>query len=40
MRIDVKRVDVVPMSVDTPADLEKVRAVILAESAAKPRRIA
>jgi len=40
MRIDVKRVDVVPMSVDTPAGLEKVRAVILAESAAKPRRIA
>jgi 3-deoxy-manno-octulosonate cytidylyltransferase (CMP-KDO synthetase) len=26
MRIDVKRVDHVPMSVDTPADLEKVRA--------------
>jgi 3-deoxy-manno-octulosonate cytidylyltransferase (CMP-KDO synthetase) len=46
MRIDVRRVDTVPMSVDTPADLEKVRAAILAEdaggrtSAPKPRRIA
>jgi 3-deoxy-manno-octulosonate cytidylyltransferase (CMP-KDO synthetase) len=39
MRIDVKRVDHVPMSVDTPADLEKVRAAI-AETAPKPRRIA
>ena len=37
MRIDVKRVDAVPMSVDTPADLEKVRAAVLARSAAKPR---
>jgi 3-deoxy-manno-octulosonate cytidylyltransferase (CMP-KDO synthetase) len=36
MRIDVKRVDAMPMSVDTPADLEKVRAAI----AASTRRIA
>jgi 3-deoxy-manno-octulosonate cytidylyltransferase (CMP-KDO synthetase) len=40
MRIDVRRVDTVPMSVDTPADLEKVRAAILAEATPKPRRIA
>ena len=39
MRIDVKRVDAVPMSVDTPADLEKVRAAIAA-AAATPRLIA
>ncbi len=39
MRIDVKRVDAVPMSVDTPADLEKVRAAIAASTAAS-RRIA
>ncbi len=36
MRIDVKRVDAVPMSVDTPADLEKVRAAM----ATAPRLIA
>jgi 3-deoxy-manno-octulosonate cytidylyltransferase (CMP-KDO synthetase) len=30
MRIDVKRVDAAPMSVDTPADLERVRAVVAA----------
>lgn len=40
MRIDVKRVDTVPMSVDTPADLEKVRAAVLASAAPQPRRIA
>ncbi len=40
MRIDVRRVDTVPMSVDTPADLEKVRAAFLAEATPKPRRIA
>jgi 3-deoxy-manno-octulosonate cytidylyltransferase (CMP-KDO synthetase) len=39
MRIDVKRVDAVPMSVDTPADLERVRAVFAAASNA-PRLIA
>ena len=40
MRIDVKRVDTVPMSVDTPADLEKVRAAIGADATLQPRRIA
>jgi CMP-2-keto-3-deoxyoctulosonic acid synthetase len=30
MRIDVKAVASVPMSVDTPADLERVRAVVTA----------
>lgn len=39
MRIDVKRVDTVPMSVDTPADLERVRA-LLATQAGAPRLIA
>jgi 3-deoxy-manno-octulosonate cytidylyltransferase (CMP-KDO synthetase) len=39
MRIDVKRVETVPMSVDTPADLEKVRAAVAA-SASPSRRIA
>jgi 3-deoxy-manno-octulosonate cytidylyltransferase (CMP-KDO synthetase) len=37
MRIDVKRVDVMPMSVDTPADLEKVRAAIAAGALASRR---
>ena len=39
MRIDVKGVTSVPMSVDTPADLEKVRAAVAA-SAPMPRLIA
>src|SRR5688500_10265793 len=39
MRIDVKRVDALPMSVDTPADLEKVRAAVAA-SAGRSRLIA
>lgn len=39
MRIDVKRVDAMPMSVDTPADLEKVRAAVAA-SASSARLIA
>ena len=38
MRIDVKRVDAMPMSVDTPADLEKVRATLAVPPA--PRLIA
>jgi 3-deoxy-manno-octulosonate cytidylyltransferase (CMP-KDO synthetase) len=41
MRIDVKRVDAVPMSVDTPADLEKVRAAVLSRlSLAGQRKLA
>jgi 3-deoxy-manno-octulosonate cytidylyltransferase (CMP-KDO synthetase) len=39
MRIDVKRVETLPMSVDTPADLEKVRAAVVA-SAGRSRLIA
>lgn len=39
MRIDVKSVNAMPMSVDTPADLERVRATFAA-SAAATRRIA
>ncbi len=35
MRIDVRRVDIVPMSVDTPADLDRVRAVITAAPGAR-----
>jgi 3-deoxy-manno-octulosonate cytidylyltransferase (CMP-KDO synthetase) len=38
MRIDVKRVDAMPMSVDTPADLDKVRATLAVPPA--PRLIA
>jgi 3-deoxy-manno-octulosonate cytidylyltransferase (CMP-KDO synthetase) len=34
MRIDVKRVTSVPMSVDTSADLEKVRAAVAASAPA------
>lgn len=34
MRIDVKRVDAVPMSIDTPDDLEAVRALFRARAAA------
>jgi len=39
MRIDVKRVDTLPMSVDTPADLERIRAVF-ADTSLTPRLIA
>jgi 3-deoxy-manno-octulosonate cytidylyltransferase (CMP-KDO synthetase) len=39
MRIDVKRVDAAPMSVDTPADLDRVRAVFAAATST-PRLIA
>jgi 3-deoxy-manno-octulosonate cytidylyltransferase (CMP-KDO synthetase) len=39
MRIDVQQVDTVPMSVDTPSDLERVRAVFAANANA-PRLIA